>query len=51
MISIKDLHTVEDVQKLSDEEMFYIDRQLEDADFNNEELLNAFATEWVVRGM
>jgi hypothetical protein len=51
MITIKDIHTVEDVENLTNEEMFYIDKQNELEDFNNEDVIKKFASEWVVRGL
>lgn len=51
MKSITDINTIKDVENLTNEEMFYIDKQNELKDFNNEEVIKAFAQEWVVRGL
>jgi hypothetical protein len=53
MKSIKDLNTAKDVEDLSDDEMYYIDKAMRKApiDFNNDEVATEFSRQWVIRGI
>lgn len=53
MKNIKDLNTAKDVQELTDEEMYYLDKAMRKAPiyFNNDEVATEFSHQWVLRGI
>lgn len=53
MKSVKDLKTKEDVQNLTDEEMYYIDKSLRVSRiaFISQDVSDEFYKEWAIRGI
>ena len=54
MLHIEELNTEEDVENLSSQDMFYIDKldiMKNHKEFNNEIVADTFAREWVLRGI
>jgi hypothetical protein len=51
MISIKELNTRQDVINLTDEEIYYIDAYRSKVEFNNDEVADEFAHQWVLRSI